>query len=286
MTPTVKNDAIKKEIAKFERGERGLISIRSIRSGKISAEFTRIIRPAQDENDARETATGTAKGESESTYHVFATDIPPGTVASDPDRFVETYRRRRGMETAYRCYEQVRPSTASRHESVRLLPLFFPRLLYNARILALHLLERITGAVWGMTLKMFSKYLDVLSPAVGQAAGPTGRRISLASSTGSRAARCAPSILPADRVRSNDHHPDSGPPRRALPTSRATYARITTISAERTPFGRSPCGSPPKNAAPAAVVAYFCRIQDGVSGTNFRQLRIQNLIYTGNCVSE
>ena len=145
--PAVKNGAIKKEIAKFERGHRGAVSIHSIRSGRISAEFTLIIRPARDENDARETATGTAKGESESAYHAFVTNAPPGVVAADPDRFVETYRRRWGIETAYRCYEQVRPRTSSRHESVRLLLLFFPLLLYNAWILARHLLERITGAI-------------------------------------------------------------------------------------------------------------------------------------------
>ena len=172
LMPAVKNGAIKEEIAKFERGERGPVSIHSIRSSKISAEFTLIIRPAQDENDARETATGTAKGERESAYHVFATNVPPGTVASDPDRFVETYRRRWGIETAYRCYEQVRPRTASRHESVRLLLLFFPLLLYNAWILARHLLERITGAIGGMTLKIFSKYLDVLSCESVRRQGP------------------------------------------------------------------------------------------------------------------
>ena len=48
---------------------------------------------------------------------------------SDPDRFVEMYRRRWGIETAFRCYEQVRLRTTSRNESVRLLLLFFPMLL-------------------------------------------------------------------------------------------------------------------------------------------------------------
>ena len=37
-----------------------------------------IIRPARDENDARETATGTTQGKSESAYHVFATNAPQG----------------------------------------------------------------------------------------------------------------------------------------------------------------------------------------------------------------
>ena len=171
LMPAVKNKAVKKAIFEFERGG-GAVSIHSIRSGRISAEFTLIIRPAVDENDARETATGTAKGESESAYHAFATNVPPGVVAADPDRFVETYRRRWGIETAYRCYEQVRSRTTSRNESVRLLLLFFPMLLYNARILARHLLERITGAVGDMTLKIFSKYLEVLSCESVRLQGP------------------------------------------------------------------------------------------------------------------
>ena len=40
LMPAVKNGAIKEEIAKFERGERGPVSIHSIRSSKILAEFT------------------------------------------------------------------------------------------------------------------------------------------------------------------------------------------------------------------------------------------------------
>ena len=88
LMPAVKNGAIRKEMAKFERGERGAVPIHSIRSGRISAEFTLIIRPARDENGARETATGTSKGGSGSAYHAFATNVPPGAVAADPDRFV------------------------------------------------------------------------------------------------------------------------------------------------------------------------------------------------------
>lgn len=172
LMPAVKTDTVKKAIAEFERGERGAVSIHSISSGDLRTEFTLIIRPAIDENDARETATGTAKGESESAYHVFATNVSPGAVASDPDRFVEIYRQRWGIETAYRCYEQVRSRTTSRNESVRLLLLFFPMLLYNAWILARHLLERITGAGVGMTLKIFSKYLEVLSCESVRRQGP------------------------------------------------------------------------------------------------------------------
>ena len=101
--------------------------------------------------------------EGESLHHAFATNVPPDTVASDPDRFVEMYRRRRGIETALRCYEQVRPRTTSRNESARLLLLFFPMPFHNARILARHLFCRDGGSRTLITLKIFSRYLDALA---------------------------------------------------------------------------------------------------------------------------
>lgn len=172
LMPAVKTDTVKKAISEFEKGERDAVSTHSISSGDTRAEFTLIIRPAIDEDDARETATGTSKGKRESAYHAFATNVSPGAVASDPDRFVETYRRRWGIETAFRCYEQVRPRTTSRNESVRLLLLFFPMLLYNAWTLARHLFGRVGGSVTRMTLKIFSRYLDVLTRESVRRTGP------------------------------------------------------------------------------------------------------------------
>ena len=85
LMPDVKNGATKEAISKFERGERGPVSLHSISSRRISAEFTLVIHTTIDGNDARKTATGTAKGESESAHHMFATNVPLGVVASDPD---------------------------------------------------------------------------------------------------------------------------------------------------------------------------------------------------------
>ena len=85
-----------------------------------------------DEDDAKKTATGSSKGERESAYHAFATNVSCAAVGSNPDQFVEKYRQRWGIETAFRCYEEVRPRTTSRNESFRLLLLFFPMPLYNA----------------------------------------------------------------------------------------------------------------------------------------------------------
>ena len=161
--PAVKTDTVKRAISEFERGERGAVSVHSVGSGNMRAGFTLIVRPAEDGDDARGTATGSSEGESESAYHVFATNASPGAVMSDPDRFVEMYRRRWGIETAFRCYEQVRPKTTNRNESVRLLLLFFPMLLYNAWILARHLFCRDGGSVTWITLKIFSRYLEALT---------------------------------------------------------------------------------------------------------------------------
>ena len=163
LMPAVKTDTVKRAISEFERGERGAVSTHSVGSGGLRAGFTLIIRPAEDEDDARETATGSREGEGESVYHVFATSVSPEAVGSDPDRFVEMYRRRWGIETAFRCYEQVRPRTTSRNESVRLLLLFFPMPFHNAWILARHLFCRAGGSVTGITLKIFSRYLEVLT---------------------------------------------------------------------------------------------------------------------------
>ena len=160
LMPAVKTDTIKRAISEFENGTRGAVSVHSVGSGEQRAKFTLIIRPADSEEDVRETATGNKEGESESAYHVFATNTSPVVVGSKPDMFVEQYRRRWGIETAFRCYEEVRPRTTSRHESVRLLLLFFPMLLYNAWILARHMFERDNRIT---ILEIFSRYLDVFS---------------------------------------------------------------------------------------------------------------------------
>ena len=78
----------------------------------------------------------------------FATSIPVDVVCrfrrgqmAGAEAFVEQYQARWSIETWYRCIESMRPRT--QHEkSVRVLPLFMPILLFNARILASHLLQR------------------------------------------------------------------------------------------------------------------------------------------------
>ena len=103
---------------------------------------------------------------------MFATNASPRAVMPDPDRFVELYRRRWWIETAFRYYEQVRSRTASRSESARLLLPFFPMPFHNAWILARHLFCRDGGSVTWITLKIFSRYLEVLTRGSVRHTGP------------------------------------------------------------------------------------------------------------------
>ena len=107
LMPAVKRDAVKKAIGEFKAGKRKAVSRHTITSSdRISEEFTLIIRKAKDTAKA---ATGEGGKEDEPVYHVFATDNPEDAIRDDPDGFVELYRKRWGIETAYRCYEKARP---------------------------------------------------------------------------------------------------------------------------------------------------------------------------------
>ena len=72
--------------------------------------------------------SGTITGDRQA-HHVFGTSVPAHIVAGNPDRFVDLYRQRRVIETGYRCYQEMRPGTTSRHESVRIPLMFFPFLI-------------------------------------------------------------------------------------------------------------------------------------------------------------
>ena len=80
------------------------------------------------------------------------------------EAFVEQYQARWSIETGYRCIESIRPRTTSREESVRVLLLFAPIILFNAWILASHLLQ---GADAGkaktkMTINMVLEFFMLL----------------------------------------------------------------------------------------------------------------------------
>ena len=160
LMPAVKTDTVMRGISEFERGKRG-----RLRTFGWIRQYARRVHPDGGAGRGRGRRQGAATGssEGESFHHVFATNVSPEAVGSDPDRFVEMYRRRRGIETAFRCYEQVRPRTTSRNESVRLLLLFFPMPFHNAWILARHLFCRNGVSITWITLKIFFRYLEALT---------------------------------------------------------------------------------------------------------------------------
>ena len=137
--PATQTQGIKKATSEFEAGKRDAVLqhvLTSSVAGKEPEEFTLIILEREDRKGRK-------------VIHAFATSIPVDVVwgfkcdqMTGAEAFVEQYRARWSIETGYRCVESMRPRTTSREESVRVLLLFAPILLFNAWILALHLLQR------------------------------------------------------------------------------------------------------------------------------------------------
>ena len=123
LMPATKNKNVKKAIDQHENGKRGEVSYNLTTSDRQSEGYTLIIRRNEKYKEGDEE---TPK------YHTFATNIPEHLIHGNVDGFVERYRQRWGIETGYRCYESVRPRTTTRSESVRILLMFFPFLMYNA----------------------------------------------------------------------------------------------------------------------------------------------------------
>ena len=140
LMPATQTKGIKKAISEFEAGKRDAVSqhvlTSSVAGKEPGEEFTLIIWEREDKKGRK-------------VIHAFATSIPVDVVCgfkrdqmTGAEAFVEQYRARWSIETGYRRIESMRPRTTSREESVRVLLLFMPILLFNAWILALHLLQR------------------------------------------------------------------------------------------------------------------------------------------------
>ncbi len=159
LMPATRTGSVVEAIREHRAGRRAAVSWHTITSSspRRVEGFTLVIRPTKNARDIAEVETG-EKGDDVAitgdrpAYHVFATNVPAHVVAGDPDRFVELYRQRWGIETGYRCYEEIRPKTTSRDESVRILLMFFPFLIYNAWVIAGYLLERKYGARYRQSL--------------------------------------------------------------------------------------------------------------------------------------
>ena len=139
LMPATRTQGIKKATSEFEAGKRDAVSqhvLTSSGADKRREEFTLVILERDDRKGRK-------------VIHAFATSVPVDVVCefkrdqmTGAEAFVEQYRARWSIETGYRCMESMRPRTTSREESVRVLLLFAPILLFNAWILASHLLQR------------------------------------------------------------------------------------------------------------------------------------------------
>ena len=68
-------------------------------------------------------------------YIVFATNA---RARSKQDIYIQDSRRvqtRWGIETGYACMERIRPRTSSRNDSIRMLLMYLPLVIYNAWIM-------------------------------------------------------------------------------------------------------------------------------------------------------
>ena len=138
LMPATKTQGIKKATSEFEAGKRDAVSqhvLTSSVAGKGPEKFTLIILKREDKKGRK-------------VIHAFATSVSVDVVCgfkrgemTGAEAFVEQYRARWSIETGYRCIKSMRPRTASREETVRVQLLFTPILLFNARVLASHLLQ-------------------------------------------------------------------------------------------------------------------------------------------------
>ena len=159
--PVTQTQGIKKATSEFEAGKTDAVLqhiLTSSVAGKEPEKFTLIILEREDKKGRK-------------VIHAFATSIPVDVVCgfkcdqmTGAEAFVEQCRARWSIETGYRCIESMRPRTTSREESVRVLLLFAPIILFNAWILALHLLQRANSgkAQTKMTFKMMLEFFMLL----------------------------------------------------------------------------------------------------------------------------
>ena len=121
----------------YDAGKLDAISAHAITSKTgETASYTPVTKRKEKQADAEPAKSRGKRTGMEDRYHIFAASVSDSWIGGDPDRAAEFYRKRRGMENSYKCYEQMRPRTAGASNTVRTALRFIPFLLYNMRILA------------------------------------------------------------------------------------------------------------------------------------------------------
>lgn len=128
LMPAVKTGGIRKAIEEHHHGLRNAVSWYVMRNGAGRYErFVLIIRRAA----ASDGDGGEEEKKVTDDYVVFATNLPFGRAQLGILTLPETYRRRWGIETAYRQIEEVRPRTTSRSATFRMILFFASLFMYN-----------------------------------------------------------------------------------------------------------------------------------------------------------
>jgi len=128
LMPAVKTVGIKRAIGEYHHGLRNSASRYVMKNAAGRYErFVLIIRPAANPDGDK----GRKAGRLTDNYVVFATNLPFGRAQLGILTLPEEYRRRWGIETAYRQVEEVRPWTTSRDATFRMILFFASLFMYN-----------------------------------------------------------------------------------------------------------------------------------------------------------
>ncbi len=114
--PAVQNKGTNRAIKEHQEGKRGAVSEYTMKSPDgIKFTFNFVI--VYNEEDEK--------------YYTFATSIMCQDSSDMPEYVTEEYKHRWGIETAYRCLEQMRPHTTSKNASVRIMLFYMTLIMYN-----------------------------------------------------------------------------------------------------------------------------------------------------------
>ena len=163
--PAVKATGVKRAAEEFREGKGDAASRHSIKSADgTRAEFTRVILKL-DKGRFFTLATGRTV----QCVQEFRNGDAAGAGA-----LADECRIRRGMETACKDYESIRPRTTSSDESMRILLMLLPTFLLNAWVLAKSLLEKQEHGLT-LTLKgLINRSIRWIKDFGLEAAAPTG----------------------------------------------------------------------------------------------------------------
>ena len=125
--PAIKGPGIKKAIMEHVEEKRPAVSKYTMTSREgYTAAFTLVILEKTPEpGEVKETDR----------YVVFATNVRARSKQDLISKIPDEYKKRWGIETRYACMERSRPRTSSRNDSIRMLLMYLPLVIYNAWIM-------------------------------------------------------------------------------------------------------------------------------------------------------